>query len=217
MSDSGIRLVAFDMEGCLTTDPTVWEIMHRRLDTWQSHGLPYWQHYLSGGVHYDEFARQDVAVWRGAPEALLHEAAGEVSLMPGCAGALGALQRAGLQLALISNGLICVAERFRREFGFCEVHANRALSRGGVLTGGLDVVVPYEHKGLVLGRIAAEMGLSRDQIASVGDSRADMAMFERSGVSIAVRPADPTVAAAATHVIPRHNLLPLVSMLLGER
>jgi phosphoserine phosphatase len=217
MSGGLISLVAFDMEGCLTCEPTVWEIMHRRLGTWQSHGLPYWQNYLAGGVHYDEFARMDVAVWRGAPEALLHEAAREVQLMRGCVGAIGQLRRAGVRLALISNGLTCVAERFRREFGFAHVHANRALSRGGVLTGELDIAVAHEHKGLVLARLAEELGLSREQIASVGDSRADVAMFERSAVSIAVRPADPAVAAAATHVIAEHNLLPVAALVLGSR
>jgi len=211
-----IKLVAFDMEGCLTAEPTVWELMHRRLDTWHSHGRPCWEHYLAGGVHYDEFARMDVAVWRGAPEAMLHEAARQVPLMPGCAEALRELRSAGGQLALISNGLMCLAERFSREFRFEHVHANRALSRNGTLTGELDISVPYEHKGLVLGRIAAELGLDRGQIASVGDSRADVAMFERSAISIAVSPADPSVAAAATHVITEHNLAPVAAIVLGS-
>ncbi len=52
VSESGIvhklRLVAFDMEGTLTCDPTVWELMHRRLGTWESHGLPYWERDAAG-------------------------------------------------------------------------------------------------------------------------------------------------------------------------
>lgn len=217
MSAGPIRLVAFDMEGCLTADPTVWEIMHRQLGTWRSHGLPYWQRYLAGGLHYDEFARMDVAVWRGAPEALLREAARQVPLMCGCAEALSELRRKGMSLALISNGLTCVAERFRREFGFSHVCANTALSRDGALTGELDLSVPYAHKGLVLARIAEELGLRREQIASVGDSAADVAMFERSAVSVAVRPGDPAVAASATHVIADHDLLPIVAIVSGAR
>ena len=68
----------------------------------------------------------------------------------------------------------------------------------------------------MLGRIAGEWGLARAQIASVGDSPADVAMFERSAVSIAVSPTDPSVAAAATHLIPDGNLLPIVAMVLGR-
>ena len=60
-----LRLVAFDMEGCLTDDPTVWEIMHRRLGTWDSHGRPYWDSYRRNELGYDEFARMDEAGWRG--------------------------------------------------------------------------------------------------------------------------------------------------------
>ena len=55
MSDDAIKLVAFDMDGCLAADPTVWELVHRRLGTWDSHGRPYWQRFLAGGLDYDEF------------------------------------------------------------------------------------------------------------------------------------------------------------------
>ena len=91
MAADEIKLVAFDMEGCLTADPTVWEIMHRKLGTWESHGHPYWKRYLAGEFGYDAFARMDVAVWQGAALSLLHEAAEEVPLMPGCAELLDAL------------------------------------------------------------------------------------------------------------------------------
>jgi phosphoserine phosphatase len=213
VSRQGIQLVAFDMEGCLTAEPTVWEIMHRRLGTWDSHGLPYWERYLAGGVHYDEFARMDVAVWRGAPEGMLHEAARDVPLMSGCAEALNALRRAGVRLALISNGLMCVAGRFEREFAFSHVHANRAVSCEGVLTGGIEIHVPYEDKGRVLREMAAHLGLRREEIASVGDSGADVAMFRESAVSIAVRPREAEVAEAATHVLDDHDLRPILDIL----
>jgi len=191
MSKRCVRLVAFDMEGCLTAEPTVWELMHRELGTWHSHGLPYWERYLAGAVHYDEFARMDVAAWRGAPEALLRQAAMRVPLVPGCAETLRKLRRAGVHLALISNGLMHLAERFRSEFGFSHVHANRALSDAGTLTGEIEIAVPYEGKGRVLKEIAATLGLRREEIASVGDSAADLAMFRESSPCDRARPRSP--------------------------
>jgi phosphoserine phosphatase len=194
------RLVAFDMEGVLTADPTVWEIVHCKLGTWQSHGLPYWEAYRAGKLEYDEFARMDVGVWAGVPVDLLREAAAEVALMHGCAELLGALREAGAHVAIISNGLLCVAERFRDEFGVEHVFANRVVTEDAKLTGGLEILVPYVSKGDVLRGLAQKLGVGKDGIASVGDSDSDIAMFRESGLGVAFRPVTRSVSSAADHV-----------------
>ena len=91
------------MEGVLSADPTVWEIMHGKLGTWDSHGRPYWERYQAGELGYDRFARMDVAVWRGAEAGLLREAAREVRWMNGCSEVLGALGEAGVTVAVPSE------------------------------------------------------------------------------------------------------------------
>jgi phosphoserine phosphatase len=209
-----LKLAAFDMEGCLTADPTVWEIMHRKLGTWESHGLPYWNRYRAGGLEYDEFARMDVAVWRGAPLDLLEEAAGEVPFMPGCAQLLTGLSAAGVHVAVITNGLSCVADRFRQAFGVRHTYANHVVSDGGRLTGGIEIRVPYRDKGLVLRTLADRMGLGREEVAAIGDSPADVAMFQAACIGIAFRPCHPTVAQAATHVVHEGDLQALLPLLM---
>jgi phosphoserine phosphatase len=210
-----IRLVAFDMEGVLTADPTVWELMHRRCGTWESHGLPYWERYLAGGLPYDEFARMDAAVWAGSPVAELEAAAQDVPLMPGCAKLLEALHDSGAYVVIISNGLARAAERFRRDFGAQRIFANRAQEVDGVLTGELDLQMPYEGKGDVLRALAAELGFTPDETAAVGDSRSDVAMFRHARISVAFGACSEEVAAAATHVVRNGSLLPLTQILLG--
>jgi phosphoserine phosphatase len=216
MPEIPVKLVAFDMEGCLTTDPTVWEIMHRKLGTWESHGLPYWNRYRAGELEYDGFARMDVAVWRGASLALLEQAASEVPLMPGCGELLTALSEAGVRLAVITNGLTCVADRFRRDFGVQYTYANRALAEGCRLTGELEICVPYRGKGRILGGLIGKLGLRREEVAAVGDSPADIAMFETARIRVAVRPCHESVAAAATHVIGNGDLRALLSALAAK-
>ncbi|NLW49271.1 MAG: HAD-IB family phosphatase [Candidatus Brocadiaceae bacterium] len=214
MKESPIRLVAFDMEGCLTADPTVWELMHRRLDTWTSHGLPYWERYRAGGLDYDEFARMDVAVWRGAPVEDLRAASADVPLMAGCPEVLAALAERGVAVAVVSNGLLCVAERFSKGFAVAHTHANRVVVRDGRLTGELDVRVPYAAKGILLGRLAARLGLDRSAVASVGDSPSDVAMFRRSRIGIAFGAADAVTRAGAAHVVPGEDLRAVLPILL---
>jgi len=210
-----LQLVAFDMEGCLTDEPTVWEIMHRKLGTWESHGLPYWNRYRAGELGYDEFARMDVAAWTGAPAALLDEAACEVPLMPGCAELLGALRQAGVRVAVITNGLDCVAGRFRQLFGAEYLCANGISARDGRLTGEIEIRVSYAGKGRMLAGLMRALSLRRSQVAAVGDSPSDIEMFRAAAIGVAFRPTDPSVAQAATHVVKEKNLRLLGRILLA--
>lgn len=215
MTADEIKLIAFDMEGCLTADPTVWEIMHRKLGTWESHGQPYWKRYQAGEFSYDAFARMDAAVWQGAPVSLLREAAAEVPLMPGCEEALSELRARHVSVAIITNGLLCVARRFAKERGVERIYANEIRVKDDALTGDIEIKVPYHAKGNLLRTLANEFGLERDQIASVGDSVSDIAMFRESRISIAFNPYDTAVIAAATHHIPNHDLRPILDILRG--
>jgi phosphoserine phosphatase len=208
-----IKLVAFDMEGCLTDDPTIWEIMHRKWGTWESHGLPYWDRYLAGEFGFDDFARMDVAAWRGAPVDMLKESIGEVPLMPGCGELLGDLRKRGIRIAIITNGLVCLAERFCGELGVEWVYGNAVEAHGSRLTGGLSLRVPFRAKGETLREIAGEMGLQRREIAAVGDGRADVEMFRLAGKSVAFCPRHLEVAEQATHVVRERDLRALLPIL----
>lgn len=208
-----IKLVAFDMEGCLTDDPTVWEIMHRKWGTWDSYGALYWERYKAGEFGYDEFARMDVAAWEGAPRDMLSESVREVPLMPGCRELLGGLSERGLRTVIITNGLACLAERFRCEFGVERVYGNTLEMNGRCLTGGINLRVPFRAKGDVLSELALELDLASEQIAAVGDGRADVGMFRVAGTSVAFCPAHSSVAEQASHVVRRRDLRPLLPLL----
>jgi phosphoserine phosphatase len=208
-----IQLVAFDMEGCLTDDPTVWEIMHRKWGTWDSYGALYWERYKAGEFGYDEFARLDVAAWEGAPREMLSESMREVPLMPGCRELLGALSERGVRTVIITNGLACLAERLRREFGLERVYGNTLETNDQCLTGGINLRVPFRAKGDVLRDLACEHGLDPEQIAAVGDGRADVEMFRVAGTSVAFCPGHGSVAEQATHVVRRRDLRPLLPLL----
>ncbi len=206
-------MVAFDMEGCLTRDPTVWEIMHRRNRTWYSHGEPYWQGFLAGEMGYDDFAKRDVSTWKGAPLNLLKKAAEEVQLMGGCGRLLDALNEKGISLVLISNGLMCVARRFQKSF--LHIYANRVVEKNGVLTGELLLNVPYNSKAKILTKTIHQLKLEPQQVVAVGDGEADIPMLELAGTGIAVSPSDPRVSAAATHVVEKDCLEECAAIILS--
>jgi phosphoserine phosphatase len=206
-------LVVFDMEGTLTANPTLWELMHLKVGTWESHGAPYWEAFKAGQLDYDRFARMDVAAWKGADVATFDRAVSEVPLMPGCGELLGHLHRKGIRTAIVSNGLERLGLRLAREFSIWRVMANREVIEQGRLTGELDIRVPYTHKALAVAQAARELGVPMEQVAAVGDGRADVAMFRVAGTSVAFRPENAAVAAEADHVVHEPDLRRLMEVL----
>jgi phosphoserine phosphatase len=208
-----LKLAVFDMEGTLTASPTVWEIMHRKRGTWESHGMPYWHEFRAGRIDYDRFAQMDVAAWEGAEERLLEEAVAEVPLMPGCAELLSSLIARGIRCAIISNGLERLGLRLAREHGISRVLANREHVHEGRLTGGLNLLVPYDGKERAMCDLADGLGIGIESVLAVGDGVADVGMFRRAGMSVAFMPENDAVAAQACHVVREPDLrllLPLV-------
>jgi Cof subfamily protein (haloacid dehalogenase superfamily) len=64
----------------------------------------------------------------------------------------------------------------------------------------LDVTPPGHDKGTFVQAMAKRMGISTDAVATIGDMQNDLAMFKKSGVSIAMGNATDDVKKLATHV-----------------
>jgi phosphoserine phosphatase len=212
MATDGIQLVVFDMEGTLTNDPTVWELMHLKVGTWESHGLPYWERFKAFEIGYDEFARLDVGAWKGAPVSWLDDAVLNVPLMPGCEELLTFLVERGVHVAIVSNGLERLGKRLARQFGFETVFANRETVSDGLLTGELDIVVSFDGKGAAMDRIMRELDVPAEAVMAVGDGPADLEMFRRAGVSVAFGPTHPDVAENASHIFTERDLTQLIPL-----
>jgi Cof subfamily protein (haloacid dehalogenase superfamily) len=63
----------------------------------------------------------------------------------------------------------------------------------------LDVTHPEANKGYVVSRLSEMLGIPVDQIATIGDMPNDVAMFEKSGLSIAMGQASDEVKSAASY------------------
>ena len=62
------------------------------------------------------------------------------------------------------------------------------------------VVQGAADKGAALDRLLAELGVAPEQVACVGDDAADVVLFRRCGLAVAVADACPEALAAAHHV-----------------
>jgi Cof subfamily protein (haloacid dehalogenase superfamily) len=64
----------------------------------------------------------------------------------------------------------------------------------------LDITAPAANKGDGIIALAAAAGVPLANVAAIGDQRNDIAMFERAGLSVAMRQGPETVRARATYV-----------------
>ena len=63
----------------------------------------------------------------------------------------------------------------------------------------LDITSAHANKGAVVDAMSNELGIPRERIATIGDMPNDVAMFARSGLSIAMGNADDSVKRKAHH------------------
>ena len=86
----------------------------------------------------------------------------------------------------------------------CEKEIGRTLAGGAAVVRSqdyaLDITHPLANKGLALAQIAARMATPLSEVAVIGDGRNDVAMFARSGLSVAMGNASREVQDAADFV-----------------
>lgn len=86
----------------------------------------------------------------------------------------------------------------------CEKEIGRTLRGGAEVVRSqnyaLDITHPLANKGVALAQIAARMATPLSEIAVIGDGGNDVAMFARSGLSVAMGNASPEVQDAADFI-----------------
>jgi len=86
----------------------------------------------------------------------------------------------------------------------CEVAMQQAVGRDATAvrsqTYYLDVTPPGHDKGTFVETIARRLGVSLQEVATIGDMQNDLAMFAKSGISFAMGNASDDVKQRATHV-----------------
>ena len=213
-----VRLAVFDLDGTLkqARDPYVY--LHTHLGTLEA-SEPITAKGMSGALPYEEWLRQDVSLWRGVPRERLVALFRRNPYLPGAREVIHELQARGIDVAIISSGLLLHAQLVAEELGITHAIGNEIffVEKNGqwVVSGEVKAHCPYSEKGRVLAELQARLGVSPQETLAVGDTRGDIPMFRRARVSVAVHPNHPAVTQAATHVVPEPDLRPLVAWMRG--
>jgi len=216
MPPRDLRLVAFDMDGTLLTPRSSWAVLHQAFGTNNDQHLAA---YLRHEIDDEQFIRSDVALWQAAmgkiPLTRIQAILDTIAPVPGAPETVAALHAAGVATVIITGGLKCLAQRLMHEWDMSAAYGNVLLADDdGHLTGEGVVEVRAREKDLVLQRVMAERGLTRAQVAAVGDTIIDLTLFKLAGVGIAVNTDDPQVIAGATHHLHQPDLRGILPWLL---
>ncbi len=209
------RLVVFDMDGVLADSESSWVFVHKRFGVNNDQSL---YAYLRREIDDLEFIRRDIGLWRQKNPQVNEKEIGrildDVPIMGGAKESVEGLKRKGYKTAIVSAGIDLLAKRISSECGIDIFLANglRTLP-SGVLTGEGILKVRLRDKGEAVAKAADTLGIPLSESVSVGNSRYDVTMFERTGTSIAFHPADDYVRSHASVVIEEGDLTTLLKYL----
>ncbi|MHA2305459.1 MAG: HAD family hydrolase [Candidatus Hodarchaeales archaeon] len=204
-------LVAFDLDGTLTTSRSCWEDIHRSFGTWESHGKALLDQFLRGELTYEEFDKKDAEVWTGRTEKEYLEALDTIVLREGIEELIIFLKQRGCILVIISMGLKEIVERVANQYEFDYWVANELIWKDGVIAGDVIVNVGWNEKSTLLKDILDKFQIDPQNSIAIGDSSADIDMFEEAGYSIAIGASSDKVIQAADFVCKTENLSEIIS------
>jgi phosphoserine phosphatase len=138
------------------------------------------------------------------------------SWIDGMAETFQALAGAQVNLLLGTITWSFAAEMLRERYGFAAASGTEMRVVDGVLSGTVSRYFDEHDKARFVEDWCAQHGYSMSQVAAIGDSRSDVPLFDRVGLSIALN-ATPDARAVATHVLDTENLRDVLALLQPAR
>jgi phosphoserine phosphatase len=213
MPDTAFPVVVFDLDGTLLRGTTVSLLLAQwlgREDEITELERAFQAHEISNSVVADTSAG-----WlAGRSVADTWEILTIGPWIDGMAETFQALAAAGVSLLLGTITWRFAAEMLQERYGFQAVSGTEMQTCDGTLSGVVSRYFDEHDKVRFVEEWCNQSGYSMSQVAAIGDSRSDVPLFRRVGMSIALN-ATPDARAVATHVLDTEDLRDVLALVQG--
>lgn len=193
------RLVAFDMDSTLIQSEVIDELAREAGVGEQVARIT--ELAMRGEMDFDASITKRVALLKGLDESALTRVRDRIPLTEGAERLIGTLRALGYKTAILSGGFTWFGHHLQQRLGIDHIHANELEIINGKLTGKLcGPIVNGARKAALLKDIAANEGISLEQVIAIGDGANDLPMLGIAGLGIAFR-AKPVVKETAEQSI----------------
>ena len=211
MPDTAFPVVVFDLDGTLLRGTTVSLL----LAEWLGQAAEIAE--LERAFHAHEISNRVVADasagWlAGKSTAEAWRVLTNGHWIDGMAETFQTLTAARVSLLLGTITWSFAGEMLRQHHHFAAVSGTEMQADDGVLSGSVSRYFDEHDKVRFVEEWCAQNGYSMSQVAAIGDSRSDVPLFHRVGMSIALN-ATPDARAVATHALDTEDLRDVLALL----
>jgi len=208
------RLVCFDMDSTLIQTEVIDELA--RVAGVGGQVATITEAAMRGELDFAESFRRRLALLKGLDESVLQGIAEDLPITDGAERLIRHLKHFGYKVAILSGGFTYFANYLQHKLGIDYVYANELDFTNGQLTGEVKgEIIDGQMKAKLLTELAAQLGISPEQVIAVGDGANDLPMMAIAGLGIAFH-AKPIVKQKAQHSIATLGL-DAILYLLGMR
>lgn len=209
---SDIKLVAWDVDGVLTEEPSVWDFLLKKLGFGKECEI-HKRMYNSGQIDYNTWAKLDISLMKGIHRDKIEEIISKIKTREGINNLLSLINNFGITSIIISSGIDLLAMRFNIPY-----FTNKLIFHNNKLSG-IEILCSVENKGKILSQYIKTHNINNDSVIAIGDSLSDISMFKVAGNSISFinKNTDETIIKYADYCVDSVSTLQSVILSLIDR
>ena len=177
------KLIAFDMDSTLVQGETIVEIARHVDKAEEMEKATIYA--MENNVDFSQSLKNRAKLLSGIPLSALIEIADDLDITPGAEELIHHLKQMGWKIAIISSGFSIFTELLKEKLDIDFAFGNKLEVIDGKLTGEVvGEIIDGKGKWDIITELANQLGITPDEVVTVGDGSNDILMLKHSGLGI---------------------------------